>query len=69
VFLDSSTSDAIDEVEIERPAAATSRPVPLVGDDDYIELLDQALAQGFITEQERRQRRLLHLAARRAMAT
>jgi len=43
------------------------RPV-VIGDDGYLELLDRALAGGFVTGRERRQRRLLHLAIRRAEA-
>jgi hypothetical protein len=48
-------------------SGSPGRPV-VIGDDDYVELLDRALAGGFITEQERRQRRLLHFAIRRAAA-
>jgi hypothetical protein len=39
-----------------------------VGDDDYLELLDRALADGFITEQERRARRRTHFAVRGSLA-
>jgi putative DNA primase/helicase len=64
VFLAGSAGDASDEDEIERLAAAARRPVPLIGEDTYIEFLDQALAQGFNTERARRQRRLIHLSIR-----
>jgi hypothetical protein len=47
---------------------AMAAPLPLLGDDGVLELLDRALVGGFITEQERRQRRLVHFAIRRAIA-
>ena len=68
VFLDGSAGDVIDEDEIERLAATTTRQTTIFGDDGCLELLDQAHAGGFITEQERRRRRLIHLAVRRATA-
>jgi hypothetical protein len=43
------------------------RPV-VVGDDAYLELLDRAHTGGYVTDRERRQRRLVHLAIRRAEA-
>jgi hypothetical protein len=49
-------------------AAAMSRPITVLGDDGYLELLDHARAGGFVTEEERRQRRLLHLKIRGAAA-
>jgi hypothetical protein len=43
------------------------RPL-VIGDDGYLGLLDRALASGFVSERERRQRRRIHLAIRRAAA-
>ena len=40
-------------------------PRPLPGDAGFLDLLDQALEQGHITEPERRERRLLHFTLRR----
>jgi phage/plasmid-associated DNA primase len=68
VFVDDSAGGATDKDKIEHLVTATSRPLPIFGDDGYLELLDRALAGGHITEQERRQRRLFHLVARRATA-
>jgi hypothetical protein len=51
--------------DISDSSGSPGRPV-VVGDDNYVELLDRALAGGFVTEREHRRRRLLHLAVRRA---
>jgi hypothetical protein len=40
----------------------------VIGDDAYLALLDRALASDFITKRERRQRRRIHFAIRRAAA-
>jgi hypothetical protein len=50
----------------ERPVAQVAQGDPLAGDDGYIEFLDQALADGRITEDQRRECRLLHFRARAA---
>ena len=52
------------------PADLSGRPGrPLVvGDEAYLDLLDRAHAGGFVLDRERRQRRLVHLAIRRAAA-
>jgi Protein of unknown function (DUF3631) len=49
-------------------AQDTNKPLIVVGDDGYIDLLDRALAGGHITDHERRERRRLHFTLRRAGA-
>jgi hypothetical protein len=49
-------------------ASGDEAPIIVVGDDGYLELLDRAHAGGFVTDLERRERRLLHLTIRRALA-
>jgi Protein of unknown function (DUF3631) len=41
---------------------------PLLGDDGYLDVLERAYANGHVTEQERREARLVHLAVFRARA-
>jgi hypothetical protein len=47
---------------------AAKQPIVVVGDDGYLELLDRAHAAGHVTDQERRERRLVHLKIRSAGA-
>ena len=47
---------------------ACNAGTPAVGDDAFLELLDRALRNGFITHKERRDRRRTHFAVRRALA-